>query len=356
MSTIATIVAAITVGVVELLIYLVATVVSAIATLIVTRAGEASNRRRDRYAQALQTLVAWIEFPYRVRRRTDDNPATLTALANHGHELQERLAYHQVQIATDHPDLARAYSDTRAIIDAAVGPAISDAWRSFPVTRPTDMNLDGWGPGQACRQTVIALQDEIQGRFGFRRFRRFFMRTRTDASPASTSDSLSTPDEKAPMDYETVFDQAVRRRLTYCLFASMVIPVSTIVFLLWKIPQSHDLVIFGRWILTVLSNFILASMALFWWLRRTILSWPGEAKGVVIIIFLLSWVLFFLGFVFHVVFSLTSDSYWAEISVGLCTGLTLSLFGVGIVGVRVLDAYRCNSGPTDADVSHGDPT
>lgn len=45
-----------------------------------------ATARRDRYAQAVRTLIAWAEYPYRIRRRTSDEPATLTALADRGHE------------------------------------------------------------------------------------------------------------------------------------------------------------------------------------------------------------------------------------------------------------------------------
>ena len=53
--------------------------------------------RRQRYLEAVQTLVAWTEIPYRVRRRAGNNPATL---ANRGHNLPKRLAYHQARITT----------------------------------------------------------------------------------------------------------------------------------------------------------------------------------------------------------------------------------------------------------------
>jgi hypothetical protein len=46
----------------------VVAVLTAIGTMLVTRAGDAASRRRDRYAEAVSTLVAWAEFPYRVRR------------------------------------------------------------------------------------------------------------------------------------------------------------------------------------------------------------------------------------------------------------------------------------------------
>ena len=142
---------------------------TAAATMLVTRVGEATNRRRDRYAEAVRTLVAWVEYPYRVRRRTDDTPHTLTALASLGHDLQERLACHQAWIATERPDLARAYAQARASINEIVGPAIKEAWTSDPVTTPTGMNLNGWGPSAECTEVVANIQHAVEDRFGLRR-------------------------------------------------------------------------------------------------------------------------------------------------------------------------------------------
>lgn len=144
---------------------------TAVSTMFVTRAGEAVNRRRDRYAAAIQTLVAWIEFPYRVRRRTDDEPATLTALASRGHDLQERLACHEAWIATDHPTLARRFADARSTIGDLVSPAVREAWDSEPVATAAGMNLNGWGPGPTCMLAVTDLRLEIERRFGLRRIR-----------------------------------------------------------------------------------------------------------------------------------------------------------------------------------------
>ena len=149
----------------------VGAILSAIATMVFARVNEATNRRRERYADAVQTLVAWIEFPYRVRRRADNDPATLAALANRGHDLQERLAYHQAWIATEHPDLAQTYAATRAILNRDVGPFISDAWENDPIATPSDMNLGEWGPGKASSDAITNLQNEIANRFGFRRIK-----------------------------------------------------------------------------------------------------------------------------------------------------------------------------------------
>lgn len=154
----------------------VGAIIGSAATMAYARLNEATNRRRESYAEAVQTLVAWTEFPYRVRRRTDNNPSTLTALANHGHDLQERLAYHQAWITTEHPDLARTYATTRSIINRDVSPCISDAWDNDPITTPSEMNLKEWGPGDACEDAITKLQNEIANRFGIRRFRRWIGR------------------------------------------------------------------------------------------------------------------------------------------------------------------------------------
>lgn len=147
----------------------VAAILGAIVSRAFARIGQATDRRRDRYAEAVQTLVAWTEFPYRVRRRADDNPATLTALANRGHDLQERLALHQTWIATEHPALAGTYADARTVIDQLVGPLISEAWEHAPVTQAAGMNLGGWGPGEECHEAIANVQTSIQNRFGTRR-------------------------------------------------------------------------------------------------------------------------------------------------------------------------------------------
>ena len=65
---------------------------TAAGTQFFARLRDAADRRRTRYAEIVQTLVAWVEFPYRIRRRVDDEPATLSALAALGHFLQEQLA------------------------------------------------------------------------------------------------------------------------------------------------------------------------------------------------------------------------------------------------------------------------
>jgi hypothetical protein len=151
---------------------------TAVITIVVTRASDAANRRRDSYAAAVQTLVAWVEFPYRVRRRTDDTPETLSALATLGHDLQERLACHQAWIATEHPALAHTYEQARTTLARALGPVVVEAWNSPPIASAAGMNLGAWGPAGAAVEPITDVQREIEGRFGVRRLRAAFARGR----------------------------------------------------------------------------------------------------------------------------------------------------------------------------------
>ena len=171
-----------------------AAVLGAIVTMTLTRVNEATNRRRDRYAEAIQTLVAWTEYPYRVRRRTDDSPATLTALANHGHDLQERLALHEAWIATEHPALANTYAETRATLDHLVGPLVNEAWDRAPVTRASGMNLGEWVPSDECREAITNVQREIENRFGFRRFTSSLSHCTSALSPTRRRHQPSSPE------------------------------------------------------------------------------------------------------------------------------------------------------------------
>lgn len=88
--------------------------------------------RRDRYAQVVRYMVAWNEYPYRIRRRTDDQPATLTALADRGHALQEQLGESRAWVAGESRALSSVLDRCLRDLSAIVGPACVDAWQQPP--------------------------------------------------------------------------------------------------------------------------------------------------------------------------------------------------------------------------------
>lgn len=99
------------------------------------------DRKREVCAKAIADALAWLELPYRVRRRCDDSPATLTALVGRIHDLQERLAFDESWVRIEIP---QAYPGFFALIaatrDAAREP-LRDAWDAPPAQGPRDMNL-----------------------------------------------------------------------------------------------------------------------------------------------------------------------------------------------------------------------
>jgi hypothetical protein len=144
-------------------------ILTATATLLINHVGAAADRRRDHYAQAVQTLVAWVEFPYRIRRRTNDSSETIGALADLGHDIQERLACHEAWIGADRPRLAEEYARVRGEVGALVGPAAEEAWTLPPVGAPAGMNLGEWGPGAEAKPLIAELQLAIERRPRLRR-------------------------------------------------------------------------------------------------------------------------------------------------------------------------------------------
>jgi hypothetical protein len=150
------------------LLGLVGVITTAAVSIISGRWAQATNHRRDAYAAAVKTLVGWAEYPYRIRRRTSDDPGELARLVGIGHDLQEQLRCHQTWIATESHRVAGIYREALEVITAQVAPACNDAWASPPITTSADMNLGDWGPRDIL-PSILRVQGAIAGRFGWRR-------------------------------------------------------------------------------------------------------------------------------------------------------------------------------------------
>lgn len=145
-----------------IVVALVLAIVGHAITSHLDRAAAIRDERRVRYAEAVSTLVAWAEFPYRVRRRTSNTPETLADLASIGHDLQEKLARHESWIAADDPTVAIAYLVARGKLGSAVAEALETAWRSSPIGDAAEMVLGRWGPGPTVQETLDPLQQAIR--------------------------------------------------------------------------------------------------------------------------------------------------------------------------------------------------
>ncbi len=148
---------------------LVSAIVTAILGSFTAASKVADEARRRGYVETLEAVLAWSEFPYRVRRRSSDDPVKLEALAKLGHQLQERRTGALAWVASDSREIYEVFRTNVDALDALVGPAIGDAWRQPPIGTAAGMVLSGWGPGRAAGDTLRRLNCAVTYRFGWRR-------------------------------------------------------------------------------------------------------------------------------------------------------------------------------------------
>ncbi|WP_146164353.1 hypothetical protein [Pseudosporangium ferrugineum] len=162
-----------------------------------------ANARRDRYAQAVRYLVAWGEYPYRIRRRTDDEPKTLSTLAARGHALQEQRAEVAGWIAGESRALSKIFNECARDVSAIVTPACAEAWNSAPLTKGSDMNLGGFGP-RGVDIIVARMERACRYRFGIRRlmWSGLVMRRLREWQHMTPSQPQSTIGQKAAIEVE----------------------------------------------------------------------------------------------------------------------------------------------------------
>ena len=142
----------------------------ALVNALLAQVSAATSRRRESYASAVRTLVSWIEFPFRIRRRVDDEPETLAGLAERGHAIQEQLEYNRAWIVTESSRVASVYAAVLDQVNAVVGPAAREAWMSGPASVPSDMVLGPVMDRDRCMAALVELEAAIGRRFGWGRF------------------------------------------------------------------------------------------------------------------------------------------------------------------------------------------
>jgi hypothetical protein len=148
-----------------------ALVAGSVAAAIITQVFASADKRREHYAEAVAAMVSWCEYPYMIRRRVDDESSTLQRLAQHGHELQERITLSEAWVASEDKAMGEKYSKVIAEVKGIVAPLLTEAWTTGPVSGPGGMVLDGWGR-DACARARNGINDfrmATRDRFGWRR-------------------------------------------------------------------------------------------------------------------------------------------------------------------------------------------
>lgn len=122
----------------------IAAIISASVALLVfvlnLRLGSLERRRRS-CADALSDALQWLELPYRIRRRTDDNPETVRGLVGRIHHLQERLVFHESWLQVEVPGAYPAYIALVRGIKEGSSDTLKQSWAEPPKTKAIDMNL-----------------------------------------------------------------------------------------------------------------------------------------------------------------------------------------------------------------------
>ena len=106
-----------------------------------TQRQAALERKRRASGEAIADALAWLELPYRIRRRVDDSPERLHDLSDRIHILQERLLYHENWLRVEIPQAHPMYRDLVREVKIAAGSAMQNAWCSSPITTADGMNI-----------------------------------------------------------------------------------------------------------------------------------------------------------------------------------------------------------------------
>lgn len=147
---------------------LTSTLLGSAATVIFSNLRASADARRMRYSEVVQSVAAWVEYPYRIRRRVNDDASTLADLANHGHAIQEKLAQDKAWVAAESRAVSALLEECLSRLAMKVGDSCQDAWRAKPIVSAEQMNLGDFGP-RGHSLSLVKLQMAISYRFGVRR-------------------------------------------------------------------------------------------------------------------------------------------------------------------------------------------
>lgn len=155
-----------------LTVILTSGVVSALVTKLFERGAKRDEQVRDGYADSTDVLVAWSEFPYRVARRTSDEPEVCATLVGRGHDAQEALACRRAWVVGESVVMSEVYSAITVQLRPEVADATQAAWRRAPASGGAGMVLsDGEAvPGVDVQRFVDLWCLALRYRYGWRRW------------------------------------------------------------------------------------------------------------------------------------------------------------------------------------------
>ena len=103
---------------------------------------EECSRIRTVFAEALEAVAAYKEFPYAIRRRDGTEPGKeRVRLSEELRHVQSRLTYYTTWIHAESETVGKAYDDLISTLRRVAGGACREAWLAEPITADAQMNI-----------------------------------------------------------------------------------------------------------------------------------------------------------------------------------------------------------------------
>ncbi len=122
----------------------IAAIVTGVVALVVLAVNQYQARqdaRRKDFAEALAAVERYAELPYRIRRRQGSTPEVRGRIAEFIHEVQQDLLFHKSWMRIQAPRVAEVYDFLLRTTREEAGSAMTEAWKTAPISRDEDMPL-----------------------------------------------------------------------------------------------------------------------------------------------------------------------------------------------------------------------
>jgi hypothetical protein len=117
--------------------------------------------KREACAKALSDALAWLELPYRIRRRSSDDPNTRTVIVDRIHSLQEALIFHDSWLLLTVPSAVNPYRRLVSKVKAVCLEPMRSAWNAPAINSGAQMNIGSLGI-QPVVDEVTAFVDAVR--------------------------------------------------------------------------------------------------------------------------------------------------------------------------------------------------
>jgi hypothetical protein len=124
--------------------FLAAFLAAGVNAWVILRASKERERERLRttLAEAFRAYSDYKEFPYAIRRRSEENPASeRLRLSEELREIQSRISYYRTWLLAESSEIGEAYGELIQKVRKVAGESMQRAWQEPPCTSDAEMNI-----------------------------------------------------------------------------------------------------------------------------------------------------------------------------------------------------------------------